>query len=308
MNNIFISSHSFSIKSDSSLEDLDESIDKLKDLISSCSNYDNIVINNDILDYKFGNGTLDDILYEISEMRDDIYQIYLNDIERTISKYKSNISTIELMSFIDDAPCFNGDFASVYYQDLPWPDIDSNLQIRNHTETYQLNCNNLSKHPISNENFTKRAQQLFHNVKFHDDFKNTLLTVKSGDFKAYSIEFTRAIHALHNAVPNFTFTGHNPPDLKRIRHETFLLGRTMDCTPQGKNKTDLYYNFSYIDEADSVRKNINVSCEYHLKVNFDNTGKKIHRELFNRAYFGLPMINGKKCIFLAFLGKHYNED
>ena len=160
---------------------------------------------------------------------------------------------------------------------------------------------------MSEDQFTVRAKMLFSNVDFHESFEETLSTVNSGNFKTYSIEFVRAMHALHNAVPKLSQTGHNPPDLITIKNETGLLGRTMACTPQGRNKSALYYDFKYLNESEGVYKVIKINCEYHLKINFDNTGEKIHRDNYNRAYFGLPLIDGKKRIALAFLGKHYSE-
>lgn len=139
-----------------------------------------------------------------------------------------------------------------------------------------------------------------------NDFETTLSTVKSGDFKKYSVEFTRALSALHNAFPNLTDNGHNPPDLTKIMEESANAGRTMKCTPQGDSKNNLFYDFTIVDSNGKIHEIQKLNCEYHLKLNFDNQGEKIPKgaKMNNRAYFGLPLIDGIKYIALAHLGGH----
>jgi hypothetical protein len=96
--------------------------------------------------------------------------------------------------------------------------------------------------------------------------------------------------------------GHNAPDMDIIKQVSGELGRTMSCTVQGKNKEGLFYDFDLPNRHKGP-----INYEYHLKINFDNNGNKVNRLNFNRAYFGLRLINGKKYITLAHLGCHYDE-
>ncbi|MEY8215195.1 MAG: hypothetical protein RPR97_12040 [Colwellia sp.] len=308
MNNILISSYSFNISNSSDITSIENSINHIINFIDSVPTYNDISVTKDILQFRMGEETLDDILFEVSGMQSDIYQHYLNEFEKSISSNKSNITTEEVLETVNEGPSFRGDFASVYYQVGHWPNIPATIHVSNQSSVYELNCQNLELHPISNDDFSERAELLFNNVIFHPDFSETLTTVKTGAFEDYSIEFVRATRALHNAVPLLTNSGHNPPDLITIRDETAKLGRTMGCTPQGKNKDGLYYDFKIFHDEIGKDKEINMSCEYHLKINFDNTGEKINSDFYNRAYFGLPLIEGRKRITLAFMGKHYNED
>jgi hypothetical protein len=308
MNEILISSYSFDISNSSDITSIENSINHVINFIDSVPAYNDISVTKDILQFKMGEETLDDILFEAAGMQNDIYQHYLNEFEKSISSNKSNIATEEVLETVNEGPCFRGGFASVYYQTQQWPSIQATIHVSSQSNVYELNCLNLERYPLSNINFTARAELLFNNINFHSKFSETLLTVKSGKFEDYTVEFVRAIRALHNAVPKLTARGHNPPDLLTISSESGILGRTMSCTPQGKNKSGLNYSFDIYLEKEGKFEEVNMSCEYHLKINFDNTGEKINSDFYNRAYFGLPLIEGRKRITLAFMGKHYNED
>ncbi|MDX2370946.1 MAG: hypothetical protein QNK36_21505 [Colwellia sp.] len=305
MNNIFISCFSFGISGTSDLTLINASLKQFSDFIGSIPKYNKIAITKDFLTFKNGDETFKDIIFEACDMQRDSYEHYLRKLEKIMSSNKSDITTDEVIMTCAEGPIFRGNFASVYFQVDHWPNISEAVHVSSSSNLYELNCQNLERYPISNSNFSERAEVLFSNVIFHPKFSETITTVKTGNFEDYSVEFVIALRALHNAVPLLTDKGHNPPDLTIIKTETGKLGRTMDCSPQGPNKNGLYYDFKiFKDEKDNFKKK-KINCEYHLKINFDNTGEKLNKDYYNRAYFGLPLIDGKKRIVLAFMGKHY---
>lgn len=312
MTNVFVSAFSFSFTITDSFDDVDISFEELEDLIKSVPKYNNIKVTKDLLDYVINGDNLDDILYEISNYSDSEYGVYLSELERIISSFKSALYTDEVVGYAISGLSYLGDFVAYYDESNRWLNVPDKLKISNSQELFDLNYNNLGEFPIDNVSFSTRAQLMFYNIDFHPDFKDTLLTVKNGDFKAYSIEFVRALRALHDAMPKFTAKGHNPPDLAIIASESAILGRKMGCSFQGKNKKNLKYNFTIKGDDGVDYSLMDLNCEYHLKINYDNNGKRIaekHKglKMYNRAYFGLPLLAGKKRIALAFLGCHYDE-
>lgn len=307
VNNVFVTGYSLDIIGTSLYSDFDGALDKLDDFICETPTYNNIEVCSDFLTYKFGVETLQDLLYEIAEYSDPLYTEMLKELNHVIKDNKAGTDTEVALSSSGLGLAWKGGFIGYYSQGKTIPTVDVKLIIDDSSALAELNYRNLEDFPINEKSFSDRSKLIFNNITFHKDFSSTLSTVKSGDFKLYSVEFTRAMKTLHNAFPKLTNKGHNPPDLITIRDESHKAGRTMGCTVQGKNKKYLCDKDFEVDTLDgSTHKISNLNCEFHLKVNYDNSGKKLAGKFYNRAYFGLPLIKGKKYIALLHLGKHYD--
>lgn len=307
LNNTFLTGFSLNVNRMHQNADFEQSLDQLDSFLSGAPEYNNIEVCRDYLMQDLGGETLDDILYEISKFSDPVYTEMLKELNHIIKKNKGYVDSAVALQAAGVGLAYNNEFISYYSQAKPIAVVPVELIVNDLEGLLELNCDNLGKYPISEKFFSDRAKLIFNNITYHKDFETTLSTVKSGDFKLYSIEFTRSLKALHNACPRLSNSGHNPPDLIIIREETGNAGRTMGCTVQGKNKEGLCdKNFIITDAKDKQHKLSNLNCEFHLKLDFDNYGNKLNYSLYNRAYFGLPLLEGKKYIALLHLGCHYD--
>ncbi|NOI27847.1 hypothetical protein [Vibrio coralliilyticus] len=304
VNNVFVTGYSLNLSSFSSYSDYQVELLKLDSFVDSIPNYNNLDFCQDFLEYDLGGESLDDILYEVSGFNDPKYTEMLKEISFLSKGKKNGNYTNAVMASADIGQVWNNEFISFYSQGKTIPNISPGLIVDSLTSLYRLNYSNLSNLPISEESFTNRAKLMFSNISYHAGFESTLSTVKSGNFRLYSVEFTRALEALHNAFPKLTNKGNNQDDLVIISNEAAKSGRSMSCTVQGSNKLALKKNFDLETQDGKIKSFINLNCEYHLKINFDNNGNKLQSGFYNRAYFGLPLINGKKYIALLHLGKH----
>ncbi|HIF9202803.1 TPA: hypothetical protein ACX6QK_000092 [Photobacterium damselae] len=310
MNNVFISGFSLDLTSASTLDDWDYVLDKLDDFLMKIKDYNRVQVLADCLEYRLDEESLDDIIFEISDMDEQLSVEMIKEFNQVIAKHKSHLHTETVISSSGVGPIYQGNFISFYIQKKYFPRINQDIQVDSSFDLDELNYNNLGLYPIDEDSFSSRAQLLFDNIKYHSNFSLTLSTVKNGDFKVYSVEFARALKTLNNAFPKLTNNGHNPPDLKIIMTESGIAGRVMSCTVQGRNKSGLCesdFNITIKDKDGRLVTHSlkNLNCEYHLKINFDNRGVKVNPENYNRAYFGLPILEGKKYIALLHLGCHY---
>ncbi|ENM5916967.1 hypothetical protein CW613_001029 [Vibrio mimicus] len=306
MNNIFISGFSFDLTNGSNLDDWHDVLDRLEEFLNEIKDYNKAQVAADCLEYRLGGDTLDDIIFEISNMNEQLSAEMLRDFNMVVSNFKSRIYTNTILNSSGAGPVYNGSFISLYIQNKLLPAVSGIIQVNSSDELDELNYYNLGHFPVNEASFSSRAQLIFDNISYHHNFESTLSTVVSGDFKLYSIEFARSLKILHDSFPKLTSKGHNPPDLDTIRCESGIAGRAMDCTVQGSNKALLCNKSFDIKLIDGKQHHIaSLNCEYHLKINHDNNGKRLSKRFYNRAYFGLPLINGKKYIALYHLGKHY---
>jgi len=304
VNNIFVSSYSLNLSGSSSFADFEAEVEQLASFFANAASYNNVELCQDFLEYDLGGETLDDILFEISGYNDPIYTEMLKEISfLTKGKKKGTYSNIALSSS-GYGEVWNGEFIGYYGQGKPIPNVHTNLVVNCASSLYALNYKNLGEYPTNEASFINRSKLMFSNISYHENIQSTLSTVKSGNFALYSVEFARTLEALHNAFPKLTNKGHYKPDLEIIKAESGISGRTMDCTVQGSDKSALKQDFDIITLSGDVSKHKKLNCEFHLKINFDNQGRKLTNGFYNRAYFGLPLINGKKYIALLHLGKH----
>ncbi|MEZ8148219.1 hypothetical protein [Enterovibrio norvegicus] len=304
VNNVFVTGYSLDLIGSSSQFDFDSVIEQLKVFFDSVPKYNNLEVCQDYLEYDLGGETLDDIFFEIAGLKHPIYTEMLREIAHlTKGKKKGNYTDV-VLDCADYGEAWKNEFISFYGQGKVIPNIHVDLVVSDAPCLYSLNYKNLGSHPISEMSFTKRAKLMYSNISYHRDFHLTLSTVKSGDFKLYAVEFARSLEALHNAFPKLTNNGHYKPDLEIIKAESGISGRTMGCTVQGSNKLALKRDFDITTLDGDISKHKGLNCEYHLKLNFDNNGRKLNDGFYNRAYFGLPLINGTKYIALMHLGKH----
>ncbi|EKO3407992.1 hypothetical protein R1U54_000182 [Vibrio fluvialis] len=304
--NIFITGYSLNLTEISTEEDFNDALDQLENFFENGATYNNVEVCNDYLTYDLGGETLRDLIYEISGFSDPQYTELLKELSYVVrGKVQNTLSDVALASS-GAGPVWNGEFIGFYSQGKIIPLVLNELIVTNSDSLFELNYKNLGVYPISEKSFSDRAQLIFDNISYHHNFESTLSTVVSGDFKSYSIEFARSLKILHDSFPKLTSKGHNPPDLDIIRCESGIAGRAMDCTVQGSNKALLCNKSFDIKLIDGKQHHIaSLNCEYHLKINHDNNGKRLSKRFYNRAYFGLPLINGKKYIALYHLGKHY---
>lgn len=304
VNNVFVTGYSFNLSGSNSYKEYLSALDDLGSFIDAIPKYNKLEFCQDFLTYDLGGESFDDIIYEVSNYNNPLYTEMIKELNELTRGKKKGACTDVVISSSGYGIAWNGEFISYYGQGKLIPGVHADLVVDCPSTLYSLNYKNLGDYPINERSFSERAKLMYSNISYHKDFHSTLATVKSGNFKLYSVEFARTLEALHNAFPKLTSQGHYGPDLNIIKTETGISGRTMDCTVQGSNKSALKKDFSIetLDGNVSVHKNLN--CEYHLKVNFDNNGRKLQSGFYNRAYFGLPLINETKYIALMHLGKH----
>ena len=146
---------------------------------------------------------------------------------------------------------------------------------------------------------------IFDNLEFHPDISDTLKTIKSETFKEHTFQIVQGLQTLKYSQDTLPpSTSNNDADLIKISEWSSKFGVTsLSCTKQGKNKPK--YDFC----LGNIRKNTPINCEFHLKLNFNNSGIKIEERddsgrMYNRLYFGIHMHHGIKKLLVAHIGKH----
>ena len=93
----------------------------------------------------------------------------------------------------------------------------------------------------------------------------------------------------------------NEADLNKIKEVSSKLGKTLSCTRQRKNKVEWEFQHPIkLEEYETI------NCEYHLKINWTDSGVALHRRKKVRVYFGLKSYDKieRKQFKLAHMGKH----
>ncbi|WP_148207838.1 hypothetical protein [Methylotenera mobilis] len=274
----------------------------LNQFLLSVPDYNNKIVNSDILEYSLNSLSLQEILFQISNSSSPEYAELLKEFYNVISRFQSDITTAAAIEESNQAD--PGNFFSFYTQGIIIPGVSHNIHVDSNNKLYELNYQNLHNYPIEASSFVKRAKLLFKNLSFHKDIHIHLAQTKNGGLNSFSKEFARALLALHNVMPHLS-TGGTEADLILIRQETSKTGNSMDCTRQGSNKKGLVVDFEVTDVNKNTHEISNLNCEFHLKIDFNNAGKRVPPGQYKRVYFGLPIIQNKRYIALLRLGDHY---
>lgn len=304
INNVYISSYALAIKNTDSRSEFDAALKSLHEFLVGVPDYNKRKVNSDILEHSINGKPLHEILLQISNNSSPEYAELLKEFHNVISKFLSDITTTTAIQESSNANPKAGDFFAFYTQGINITGVSQSIHVDSTDKLYQLNYKNLQTYPIDAINFVTRAKLLFKNLSFHKDIHIHLAQTKNGGVDSFSMEFARALLALHNAMPNLS-TGGTEADLILIRQETSKTGNSIDCTRQGSNKEGLVVDFEVTDVSNKTHKISSLNCEFHLKIDFNNSGKKVPSGQYKRVYFGLPIIQNKRYIALLRLGDHY---
>lgn len=212
----------------------------------------------------------------------------------------SNISSYTTDQMVQNISNNSFEKGSIYYtayclEDyIFWPNIEK--QCHSITEIYNFDCEILSKYPLTNDSFIRRANYIFSDVYFSENCFESIRSIKGKDITYFSAPFVRALSALQQCAPLIKNSNNNSNDL-------VIIGATagFECTAQGSNKDN---RFNFMFKIDSQNEGKNIFCEYHLKINTcNNRGDSFHYQ--NRIYFGLSNIKTKgKVICIGHIGGH----
>lgn len=285
-----------------SIESLELFLNKLKSIVLDFKKYNNIrlLFSNDFIDLKVNGAiNLDDIIENLSSGDEQAYFYYLSEIESIFGDCQSYVeSTICEQHILNQK---HTDFP--YYHPFTIGDDWINLVGREHVKTSgcALNLNSMwiQLDLESASDFINKATLVYEKLIFHPDITDTISDLSEGDYTRYTNCFCHALNTLNQsyyAISNDA--NQNNQDLLVISSISTGLGpRTLSCTGQGSNKVKRIFS----------GKNIN--CEYHLKMNFADTGARLSKTQYNRIYFGLKSQEDeegklRKYIYLAHIGKH----
>ena len=257
----------------------------------------------DFLEYEVSGKSLFERLYDLANYDDSLISFWLHEIETIIGAGKSYRDTAEMLRILlegcnGESP-YNYAFATGNF----WIGVNPNLHVANYFDVCTKNSKSFKFGIKNRSQFVEKAKQIFEHLQFHEDFAETLATIKAGTYDDYLDQFSHAFNTLNQA---YHFISNRPEsnedDLIVIREISSKLGHHLECTRQAKIKKT--YCFPSDDE---VGKYDDVNCEYHLKLNHNDRGQKLSSEKYNRAYFGLKYSSkyGRKIIKLAHLGEHW---
>lgn len=162
--------------------------------------------------------------------------------------------------------------------------------INSHDDINKIHQLFLAQKPESNADYTIRCHHIFNNILFSHDFSKRLKTIGNGQgIINFSIPITKAISSLNN----LNIDDRNMQSIMRKITESC----GFECTPQGKNKHHLTYEYTL---PDGSTKEIN--CEFHIKISQDN--KQNIMDNYTRIYFGLMPIEHEKIFYILHCGEH----
>jgi len=256
----------------------------------------------DLFEFKINGASLEDRLLKATS--DFMVAItFLNEIEKIIGKNKSSYR---------DTPTMQEEIASQNFNEMPykytyaqggtWIPISRKFEVACYSDVCNLNSENFKVGVIDIISFVKKAKKVYEHIEFHKDISGTLKKIKYGTIINYIGVFSHALNTLNQAYHKISKDPtKNEEDLILISAISGTLGHTLACSREAKNK----HHFEFPKDG-SPTESENINCEYHLKINFDDSGIKLSSQNFNRAYFGLKWSTQKnrKEIKLAHLGPH----
>lgn len=280
-------------------------IDVLTKLIKefNVSKLNKIEFAKDLFEFKIDNFSLEDCFLQTTNNDYSAAYNLLNEFQKSVA---SNVSiyleTQEISNQIATSSLKDFPYKYSFSFCGQWIPLTSAYHVKSYSDVCSHNSLRFPTGISNEDEFTMKAKYVYEHIEFHEDFSNTLKTVRLGKFLNYLEVFSHALNTLNQASLKVSNDqSKNDDDLVVIRNVSSDLGKTLPCSGEAKNKP----HFDFPKEGDPNTKE-SVNCEYHLKLNTDKSGKNLSTQHVNRAYFGLkysPILNKKK-IKLAHLGCH----
>ncbi|MEC6796927.1 hypothetical protein VXS03_07690 [Photobacterium sp. S4TG1] len=287
-------------------------IKKLSDVDNLLSNFDGIYkdfrrsknikieCSSDLTDKVVNSTSIQDDLLQLANDDYGVFSYYLSLFDKCFSEYVlyNNSETIDHIINNQKKSDYMRKYALVIDRGINFfPNINNENYTSSWTETLNLNSSYISK-SNSDDEFIKWSKCNYEYLIFHPEISNTIKTIKIGTINDYKEIISHALNSLNQSYfiisedPN-----KNEDDLTVISSLTGIIGRTLSCSRQGKNKVEVVFP----DKG-------TINCEYHLKINVNDKNIAIPHGKGNpiRIYFALKSYNGenKKKIMVAHIGKH----
>ncbi|MFT6908948.1 MAG: hypothetical protein ACJAS1_005655 [Oleiphilaceae bacterium] len=299
--------------------DVESVLSRLVKLIEffNTSKKNSILFSTDYADVECGDQNLEFHLFDITE-DPQATTYYLSEIEKIIGARKAYIDTGAMIACILENSLQNLPLEYALRIEKYWLGLDHNIHIVDYSDVCNLNSINFRNGVTTRKNFTEKANCVYEHIQFHSIFEEKLKTVKRGTFTDYLSEFSHALNTLNQAY--FLISNDenkNEEDLLCISELSALealQGRKLSCTRQGANKPR--FEFDDLNNPEQILNQHGVqevvypkeelNCEYHLKINFNDQGIKLHDD-YIRAYFALKYCDKmkRKYIKLAYIGEHW---
>jgi hypothetical protein len=271
------------------------------------SKFNKIEFAKDLFDFKINGQAFQDRL--LKAVNDDfgLFSGFLDQIDKSIGGNRSDHRYTQTMQ---------DEIASQDYLTLPYKYSYSQGEsgipspLNSIVTSYADACNHNSRHfkkgIADATSFTEKAILVYEHIDFHEDLPKTLATIKQGTLMDYLDVFSHALNTLNQAYHVISIDpAKNDDDLILIRTVSGRLGKTLDCSGEAKRKPKRSFPKKNILPSSPIEYE-EINCEYHLKLNYDNNGRRLPNKYFNRAYFGLKWSESanRKEIKLAHLGAH----
>ncbi|HCB1443226.1 hypothetical protein [Serratia marcescens] len=305
---VYITNHTFStITIKSNYDDIEKFTRNLASILDEYKKSHNVKVEcaKDILEYSSSEDipSLEECILHASNGDDSFYQLYCDMIEKAISKYKSNLYSSLMENNISNK---NKNAPPVYYplsiNNATWPGIDKNTHTSGWMDTLNRNSKFIAYSHKNKNQFITWSKINYEYIHLHDNLTNTLDSILDGTYLDYKEIITDSLNTLNQSYHILSNDPQkNLDDLNTISHYTSLIGRQLACSRQGSNK--LKFKFP-VDQKKGIFEEIN--CEYHLKINNMDNGKKLKNTNYVRIYFGLKSYSDRerKEIKIAHIGKH----
>lgn len=194
----------------------------------------------------------------------------------------------------------NAEFYGVIKGLNDWTGIPVNYSVSSKQDLIALARMMLSKHSIGEPNFAFLCKYVFPNLEFHSDFAETLRTHgATSKESSYTSPAIRGVNGFSVAITS-ALKAMDEIDLREKGTKAILAeiaaNSGFECSPQGPKKDQLKFEF-YRDN-----KAFKVNCEFHIKINRNNSNDGVHYH--DRIYFGFATSNGNRKILVAHSGCH----
>jgi len=290
--------------------DFEQFIEMFNRSINEYSEASNIDIEcvTDLIDFKFKDVAFEDILLSYSNDDINAFSYYLSEIEKVTTplvKYKNSYEAISLIQSKENKPDHLAYPFSIN-NEITWPMLKETLHTYSWSNTQDLNTDFISKKSNSSNEFIHLSKKNFSFLDFHEDIIDTLKTIPAGNFLEYKSIISHALNTLNQSYTKIsTDPNKNQDDLNIISQISSIIGlkKSLSCTRQGSSKVSRKFLKNNPKDDSDVET---INCEYHLKINWNDTGKRLNSKHYIRVYFGLKSYEDKKRkqFKLAHIGKH----
>ncbi|GKW14230.1 hypothetical protein PEC301937_01800 [Pectobacterium carotovorum subsp. carotovorum] len=306
--NVYITRHTLgSLCSDNTYDDVIALITKLEYIVKEYKYSKNIHVQcaNDILDCKFFGESLslEDILLEVAKDDWSILTYFYSEFEKAIADIKTNIPSYVYYQI------FSKPTTNTFPRDYPltidntlWPQINIATHTCDWKDTLGKNSKFIAQYNKDKDDFIKLSVLNYDNLIFHQDIASTLDSIPKRTYKNFENIISDALNSLNQCYHFISKEPNkNEEDVDFISSYTATIGRKLSCSRQGRNKPVFDFTIKGTNDTEKI------NCEYHLKINWDDTGKRLASSEVIRIYFSLKFDNllGQKKINVAHIGEHY---